>query len=530
MASKQLNPFEIKAVIANILEKINSADDIQNCVSDFELLDELEDKKVISKVLFKELVHTQAEKIPLICFMLEHYVPNEELINKLWETLKNRNLQTEVKITILNLLRDLDADWSYESCAEYLDDAQSLLDENTKQLLNSAVINPEIQIDFMDFLASIRVQDRITLLNSLSEDFSSDALANILIPVLVSDPNSATGKEALKLLGQTKSQLALNILEQMLPLTKDELHQAVKKSLSILKISGMREDNTKDFYKKILSNSKPYKFYVTYPDGHGDMAMIFTRITNNEKIRFVSVVINVETGIKDCFGFFEISQFECSKILERFLRDEKTVDINPESFKTILNYAELTTIQNNQNTWKLPYEYVCWKNLLIDIDYDNQTIEQILNEQVICAKTDKSIIEKLAQMRISDHWFLDYQYSDEFEKFLEKLKSEKDLDKLVLQNLDNIFYEEEKLSWVKKLILAAYIKFAIGKDEEASLLYGLSQNSDLMQELFKIILRRSIYEYLIVIKYDKNIDRLGLNQEEIDEKLQYIEEKWVRDV
>lgn len=530
MASKQLNPFEIKTVIANLLGKINSVDDIQNCVSDFELLDGLEDKKVISKVLFKELVHTPAEKIPLICFMLEHYVPKEELINKLWETLKNQNLQTEVKITILNLLRDLDADWSYESCEEYLDDAQSLLDENTKQLLNSAVINPEIQIDFMDFLASIRVQDKITLLNSLCEDFSSDALANILIPVFVSDPNSATGKEALKLLGQTKSQLALNILEQMLPLAKDELHQAVKKSLSTLKISGMREDNTKDFYKKILSNSKPYKFYVTYPDGHGDMAMIFTRITNNEKIRFVSVVINVETGIKDCFGFFEISQFECSKILERFLRDEKTVDINPESFKTILNYAELTTIQNNQNTWKLPYEYVCWKNLLIDIDYDNQTIEQILNEQVICAKTDKSIIEKLAQMRISDHWFLDYQYSDEFETFLENLKSEKDLDKLVLQNIDNIFYDEEKLSWVKKFILAAYIKFAIGKDEEASSLYGLSQNSDLMQELFKIILRRSIYEYLMVIKYDKNINRYGLNQEEIDEKLQYIEEKWVCDV
>ena len=157
---KQLNPFELKNAITTLLNKINSVDDIQNCLADFEMLDAQEDKKVISKVLFKELSNADTAKIPVICFMLEHYVQKDELVNKLWESLKNQNLQTEVKITILNLLRDLDADWSYESCEEYLNDAQSLLDENTKQLLNTAVINPEVQIDFMDFLTTLRVQDR----------------------------------------------------------------------------------------------------------------------------------------------------------------------------------------------------------------------------------------------------------------------------------------------------------------------------------------------------------------------------------
>ena len=159
---KQLNPFELKNAITTLLNKINSVDDIQNCLADFEMLDAQEDKKVISKVLFKELSNADTAKIPVICFMLEHYVQKDELVNKLWESLKNQNLQTEVKITILNLLRDLDADWSYESCEEYLNDAQSLLDENTKQLLNTAVINPEVQIDFMGFLTTLRVQDKIT--------------------------------------------------------------------------------------------------------------------------------------------------------------------------------------------------------------------------------------------------------------------------------------------------------------------------------------------------------------------------------
>lgn len=527
---KQLNPFELKSAITNMMNKINSIEDIQNCIADFEMLDSQEDKTVIAKVLFKELVNSDEKKISLICFMLERYVPKDELINKLWETLKNQNLQTEIKITILNLLRELDADWSYESCEEYLDDAQSLLDENTKQLLNSAVINPEIQIDFMDFLASIRVQDKITLLNSFSEDFTSDALANILIPVFESDPNSAAGKEALEILGKTKSQLALHVLEEMQKTAHGELLQAIKRSLSTLKISGIREDNTREFYKKILSNSKPHEFYMTYPDGHGDQALIFTRLTDNERIRFVSIVINIETGIKDCFGFFEISQFECSKILERFLRDEKTVKINPEFFKTVLHNAEMTTIKTNHNNWKLPYEYVCWKNLLVDIEFDNQPIEEILNEQIIAQKVDSSVIEKLADMKISTHWFMDYQYSDEFENLLKELKNENNLDELIEKHLDTIFCEEEKTAWTNKLIMSAYMKFAIGKDEDSQLIYALAKDEDMKQNLYKNIIRRSIYEYLMVIKYNKDIEHFGLTQEEIETRIEYIEQKWVCNV
>ncbi len=524
---KQLNPFELKTAITELLGKINSVNDIQNCLADFDMLDCQEDKKLISKVLFKELINTNPNKIPIICFLLEHFIPKDELINKLWETLKNQNLQTEVKITILNLLRELDADWSYETCEEYLDDAQSLLDANTKQLLNTAVINPEVQIDFMDFLASIRVQDKITLLNSFSEDFTSDVLANILIPVFVSEPNSPTGKEALKLLGNTKSQLALHVLDEMLHLATGELLQEIKRSLSTIKISGMREDNTKEFYKEVLSDSKPYKFYLTYPDGHGDMALIFTRITKDEKVRFVSIVINIESGIKDCFGFFEISKFECSKILERFLRDEKTVDIDPESFKTILYNAEMTTIKTNNNNWKLPYEYVCWKNLLIDIDFDSEELKTILAEQVIPTNVDNTVLEELDKMKISAHWFLDVNYSDEFSVFLKEIKNSQNLDELVENYVNNVFTEQEKYGWSKKILTAAYIKFVIGKENEAQKLYGLFNDEALKQELYKNILKRSVYEYLMIIKYNKDIDNNGLTIEEIDDKIKYIEEKWV---
>ena len=313
-------------------------------------------------------------------------------------------------------------------------------------------------------------------------------------------------------------------------LTHGELKQNIKKSLSAIKLSGIREDNTKEFYKKILSNSKPQKFYITYPDGHGDQALIFTRVTTNEKIRFVSIVINTDTGIKDCFGFFEISQFECDKILERFLRDEKTVSLPPETFKTILYNAELTTIQKNNNNWKLPYEYVCWKNLLVDIDYDNNKIEDILKKNVSVQNVSYTDIKTLDEFKISTHWFLDYQYSDEFEEALKELKSEPNLEIWIEKHLDKVFYPEEKQSWIKKLLISAYIKFSIGKNNDAQILYSFTEDETTLQELFKNILQRSVYEYLMLIKYDKNIPHNNLTAEDIDNKINYIEQKWVQNV
>lgn len=528
---KQLNPFELKIAIGKLLGKIKSVNDIQGCLADFDMLEAQEDKTLISKLLFKELFAAKPEKIPVICFMLEHYVPKEELINKLWSALKNQNLQSEVKITILNLLRELDSDWSYQTCEDYLeDDAKALLDENTKTLLNTAVINPEVQIDFLDFMATIKTQDKIALLNSLNDDFNSDALANILIPVFVSNPDSPEGLEALKLLGGTKSMLALHVLEEMKDYVTGNLLQTLKKSLSTIKISGMRVDDTKEFYKKVLSDSKPHKFYVTYPDGHGDVAMIFTRITENNKIRFVSIVANLDTGIRDCFGFFEISEFECSKILERFLKDEKTVNVAPETFAAIIHELEQTTIKNNHNTWKFPYEYVCWKNLLIDIDTDEKPIEDVVKGNVALTDVDAGAITKLAEMKISTHWFLDMNYSPEFTQTLEKLKTAESLDTLIDTETKIVFDEVEDNYWIKKLIFAAYLKYSAGKTGDASIIYSIAMSGDIRSELYGEILKRSIYEYLMVIKYDKNIESHNLTIEDINDKIKYIEENWVKNV
>ena len=54
--------------------------------------------------------------------------------------------------------------------------------------------------------------------------------------------------------------------------------------MSTLKLSGIRVDNTIEFYKEILKESKPYKSYISFPDGHGNMAIIFSRIRENKTL------------------------------------------------------------------------------------------------------------------------------------------------------------------------------------------------------------------------------------------------------
>ena len=82
----------------------------------------------------------------------------------------------------------------------------------------------------------------------------------------------------------------------------------VNKAISELKLSGIRVDNTAEFYKEILKESKPYKSYVSFPDGHGNLAIIFSRIRQNKTLQFLAIVINPRYGILDAFGFNSMTE------------------------------------------------------------------------------------------------------------------------------------------------------------------------------------------------------------------------------
>ncbi len=302
------------------------------------------------------------------------------------------------------------------------------------------------------------------------------------------------------MLGNSKSQLAYHALNSALETADESLIPAIKKNISILKLSGIREDNTKEFYKNILKDSKPYKFCITYPDGHGNQAVIISRINKQGKVQFVAIVIDDYKGIRDCFGFNEISKFECNAIIERFYRGQRAIDAEPSVLKAILTKAEKLSA--------MPYEYVCWKNIISDIDIAplklNYEIKKLTNKE----------FDNILQSDFTDFWFLNSRYSDEFEEFLKLLDKPEDFEKLIEENLEKVFYPDEYQVWSNRILNVSLLKHLAGDEKCAQSLYCLYNDKEFKRELFKNILRKSIYEYYF--------------SQKDEEKVRAIEEMWVK--
>ena len=316
----------------------------------------------------------------------------------------------------------------------------------------------------------------------------------MLVPVFLSMPDSEAGRTALDILGNSKSQLAYHALNASLETADENLIPAIIKNLSTLKLAGIREDNTIEFYKEILKDSKPYKFCITYPDGHGNQAVIVSRINKQGKVQFVAIVIDDYKGVKDCFGFNEISKFECSAIIERFYRGQRALDLEPEVLKAILVRAEKLS--------KMPYEYVCWRNLLIDIEPAelklNYKVKQLTDEE----------FENILQCDFTDFWFLNSTYSDEFEEFLKLLDDPKDFEKLIDENIEKIFFSEEYRIWSERILNVSLLKHLAGDYKTAQNLYSLYNDKTLKREFFKNIIRKSIYEYFFAKKDEKRVQAI----------------------
>lgn len=545
MNSNQLNKLQIKAEILTAISKLQTNLEAANVDEILKTLTVQEDKKAILDVLIKEISKANDQKAILISFLALKLCDKAELEEALWDVLKNPSVQDSTKTVILNILKDMGNKVDYEKLEEYFENPNEVIDADTQRLLQSAIINPEAQIDFLDFVNSLSDTDKKILVQSLGDDYSSDDLANILNPLILYAPDSELGKIAIDILGTTKSQLALHTLLETLDFVEDETTIAlVKKNISKLKISGVREDNAIEFYKSILS-SDSYLSYASYPDGHGNQAVIFSRERENGTIQIVAIVINDTYGIIDCFGFNEISKTEFERIVNRFYNGGEHVYLNPSVIKTILLNAEKLTRKTGE---KISYEYICWKTLLSDIQAEVVPIELTLKSQFEQKSLSDKELEKIYMLDFIQRWFFDTEYNEGFQSLIDDLNSKLaandfsiDLESLVKENLDKIFSIKEKSLLDKRILMSAYLKYLSANKEETQLLYSLYFDEDKKSKLAENIIRKSIYEYYVSLKFKYKEEHkmtnifamrnkpktLELNPKQIDSAISKIEDLWV---
>ncbi len=488
-----MNKIQIKAeILATLTALSTSVQPNSSLITDLKLID---DKKTVLDILIKELLNANEQKSLLICWLLTELIDKDTLNDELWNVIKSPEYNDHIKMIAFNMLKDLGNQIDYEVISGYFEQFNELINKETKELLDTAIMNPEAQIDFMDFLNAISDDDKILLIKSLEEDYSHDALANILIPVFIYYIDSEVGKIALEILGRSKSQLAYHALNNAKKYAKENIQQKINKALSELKMAGIRVDKTEEFYQNILKESKPYKTYVSFPDGHGNLAIIFSRIRENKTLQFLAIVINPRYGILDSFGFNSMNERDFIKIVDKFYNYNEKYEIKPEIAKYLLDQAEENSYINKE---PIPYEYICWQSILLDLTPEKPEINLEKKE------LNQKDIDKLCLNNYVQNWFFDEITSEEFKTFIDKLSNEYksnnfdiDLDKFIADNFDFIYNAKELAYKLVTFNIAAYLRLIKGDKELAQVLYSLGSNYAFLTN----IIRKSIYEYYVGKRY-----------------------------
>ena len=528
-----MNKLQIKAeVLATLRALSGSTMPEPSLLTDLKLI---EDKKTVLDVLIRELLNADEHKSLLICWLLTELIEKDTLNDELWNVIKSPEYNDHVKMIAFNMLKDLGNKVDYEVISGYFEKFDELINKETKELLETAIMNPEAQIDFMDFLNALTDNDKILLIKSLEEDYANDALANILIPVFLYYMDSEVGETALELLGRTKSQLAFHALENAQKYVSESMQSKINKELSALKLSGIRVDNTVDFYKEILKESKPYKSYISFPDGHGNMAIIFSRIRANKTLQFLAIVINPRYGILDAFGFNSMNERDFFKIIDKFYNYQEKYEIEAGVVKYLLLQAVEYSYANGD---LLPYEYICWESILLDIEPTRPEVNLEKKE------LNQKDIDKLCLNDYVQNWFYDEITSPEFKEFIDNLSKEFkannfdiDLDKYIADNYNKIYTAKELAYQMVTFSMSAYLRLLKGDKELAQILYSLGSNYSFLTN----ILRKSIYEYYVGRRFllknqrkSTNLFEQKMNAQPDDFKLlqldmiiSSIEAKWV---
>ena len=488
-----MNKIQIKAeILATIGAFTTTTKPDASLLTD---LKKIEDKKAVLDILIKELVNSNDHKAMIICWLLTELIDKDTLNDELWDVIKAPEYNDHVKMIAFNMLKDLGNKIDYDVISGYFEQFNELINEETKQLLETAIMNPEAQIDFMDFLNALSDNDKIVLIKSLEDDYAFDSLANILIPVFLHYIDTEVGYTAMEILGRSRSQLAYHALDKAKEYAPESIQSRINKAISELKMSGVRIDKAEQFYKNILKESKPYKTYVSFPDGHGNMAIIFSRRRENRSLQFLAMVINPRYGILDCFGFNEMTEQDFYRVVDKFYNYQEKYEIPAGVAKYLLNQAQDSSRRTGE---PIPYEYICWESILLDV-------EPIKPEVKIEKKElNQKEIDKLCLSDFVQNWFYDEITSETFNEFITKLskaykesKFDLDVDKFIADNFDSIYTAQELAYKLITFNIASYLRLSKGDKEFASYFYSLGSNYQFLTN----IIRKSIYEYYVGRRY-----------------------------
>ena len=494
----QENKLQIRAkLLSAVINLINNSQDGSFVEKTVNELKNIQNKDAILEILLKELLKENTEaKDYTISYILRELVDTPKIEAAFFEELANPKIKDSLKAKLVEILRETGKHVNYDQYISYFENPDEVIDSDTIKLLENAKINPEAQIDFLDFLSALPDSEKEMLVTSLTNDYDGDNLTNILIPVIMSNPYSEIAQTAIQAIGESKSNLAYPILMWLQENIEDaKVKSTVQKSLNLLKLSGVTKDITKDYYKKLLELSPVYNCYASYPDGHGNIGLIFSRKNELNFIQMFALVVNDIDGIIDCFGFNEISEKEFERITSKFYQDNNISQIDCTFAKYLMENAEKIARLKYQ---EVPYEYIAWKSITNDVDYEEINIKENLEK----IELNEFLMKKIYEQPYFDKWFMEKDDNKKFSELVENIENNKITDTVVFEekiesNKYEIFNQTELSVLNHRLTMCAYMSKSFEDSDFSQILYSLTDNNEYKDRLLTDYLKKSLYQYFL---------------------------------
>lgn len=524
------NKLQIRAkLLSAIINMQNNSQDRAYIKKTLEELNAIVDKDAILDILNREFLKENSQmRDYTITFLISELIDPQKAEAVMFETLANPKIKDSVKAKAVGFLREAGKHVNYEQYINYFENPDEIIDADTVKLLENARVNPESQIDFLDFLEALPQAEKEMLVESLTQDYDGDNLANILIPIIYANPYCEISQIAISAIGESKSMLAYPVLKWLEENTDDlKVKANVQKSLSLLKLSGIKEDITKEYYKRLLSGSPVYKCFVNFPDGHGNIGLIFSRKNEASFIQMFALVLNDIDGIIDCFGFNEISEGEFDRIVNKFFANDRVVQVDETLCKYLMVNAEKISRLKFQ---EISYEYAAWVSITRDIDYEDLNLSDGLSK----IELNDFLLKQLYDKVYFEKWFFSVSDNEKFAALIDKIADDKicdikQIETLLNENMPQIFDDAFLKILNRRLLVSAH--FARLNDEQtfADMLYSLIEESECKNCFKEDMLKKSIYEYFLSQKdrYESIKSATSIFARRANKDLQEIDIKYV---
>ncbi len=518
--SDNLNKLQIRRIILDVIDKYKSTNDFRLPMhkQNMKILNSMNAHSSIIDILLKELYKAEDFKCEVIIFIISSFASLEEVEEKLWSFLQDKNLSDDKKQKILSLLRTMGGKIDTTALYDYLDDFDNVVNKETQDLLETATINMEAQIDFIDFISTLPEDEQILLLNCLKEDYDSDQIVAVFAPCLKYTQSTKIKELIIEILGNSKSYMSVESLKFVAQNSHDEkIRRLAIKALNQLKKDGINIEDDEKVYlreKEICKTTKFYKAYISEIDGSGEQGAMFARISETDFIEVFSVVLSINEGIVDCFGFSTITKKEFQKVLNRFRNESIVVQISAEELKYKFNQAQKINIEKD---YPIPYEYICWSAYLYDIEEKPINYERLFNTNSI--DLEDRDYKFLYENEVFDTWFFEYgddknvdliirDIINSFEKNQNQITDV--IENVIDKNFEKVFNEEKKQEYSKMLVEQAFIFNSNKQQKEADLCFAISKGIFEGNDRFlKDVLKRTIIQYVSNLTFEeenKNID------------------------